>query len=401
MFKKSRAGMLLLVVMTTSLFAIRPNPLISRFKPIYASFTGSPAAIVNGKFGETAWSVSDSSWIAVKLEVGPSKIFFTWNNTNYMWSDSIAKPANCIEGLPLPVDYKILISGNSTNGIDGDWKTVDSVSGNTVAARGHTINLENSFWVKMLVVKGGGKIDEVEIFDISKGNDDTWFFLGTSITANAFKNPIQMKNFGHYIMEYVKDFNPNATPAFIRGGIGCATMAGLAADLDKIMRIAGNVNFFAVEVGTNDAWGGSSDNVTSFTDNLQLLISTCKSRGIHPVIARTPATNPEKATWQINEGYIRAIDELTKKNNLIPGPDLHTWFLQHPDELKDDGIHPSQRGGASIQRLWAEAVYKLYQPGVKLPAGEINAPKTAASRAAATPKRKGTPKGKGAAVKGK
>ena len=183
MINRSYAGMLLLMVMTTSLFAIRPNPLISRFKPIYASFSGSPAAIVNGKFGETAWSVSDSSWIAIKLEPGPSKILFTWNSTNYMWSDSIAEPTNCIEQLPLPVDYKILISNNSVNGVDGDWKTVDSVVGNTIAARGHTISFSNSFWAKMFVVRGGGKIDEVEIFDLSNGNDDTWLFLGTGITA--------------------------------------------------------------------------------------------------------------------------------------------------------------------------------------------------------------------------
>ncbi|MBN1306647.1 MAG: SGNH/GDSL hydrolase family protein [Chitinispirillaceae bacterium] len=365
MINKSRAGMVLIMVMTTSLFAIRPNPLISRFKPIYASFSGSPAAIVNGKFGETAWTVTDSSWIAIKLDLGPSKILFAWNSTNYMWSDSIAKPTNCIEGLPLPVDYTLLISSNSTNGVDGDWKTVDSVVGNTVAARGHTISLANSFWVKMFVVKGGGKIDEVEIFDISKGNSDTWFFLGTSITANAFKGPVQTKNFSHCVIELVKDFNPDATPAFIRGGIGCATMAGIAADIDKIMQVAGNVKFFAVEVGTNDAWGGSADNLKSFTDNLQLLINACKARRIHPIIARIPATNPEKASWQINEGYLSAVDELTRKNNLVPGPDLYDWFLKHPDELKDDGIHPSPRGGANIQRLWAEAVYKLYRKGGK------------------------------------
>ncbi len=348
-------------VLNIPISAIQPNPLISRFKPIYASFPGSPAAIVNGKFGETAWSVGDSSWIAIKLEPRPSKIFFTWNSPNYMWSDSIAKSANCAEGLGVPVDYKILISGNSTNGIDGEWKTVDSVTGNTVAARAHIVDFADHSWVKMFVVKGSGKIDEIEIFDISKGKDDTWFFLGTSITANAFKGPIQSKNFGHYVMEYVKDFNADATPAFIRGGIGCATTAGIAADIKKIMDIAGNVNFFAIEIGTNDAWGGSADNLKSFTENLQLLINACKTRKIRPIIARIPATNPEKAGWQINEGFLKAIDDLTKKNNLTPGPDLYNWFLKHPEELKEDGIHPTREGGASIQRLWAEAVYYLYK----------------------------------------
>ena len=363
--KKYRA-LLLILGMAPSLFAIRPNPLISRFKPIYASFSGSPAALVNGKYGETAWSVKDSSWIALKLEIGPAKIFFTWNSPNYMWSDSIARPGSCAEGLPLPVDYRILVSGNSTNGVDGEWKTVDSVFNNTVAARAHVIDFTNLFWVKFFVVKGGGRIDEVEVYDISKGNDDTWFFLGTSITANAFKAPIEVKNFGHYVMDYIKEFNPDATPAFICGGIGCATMDGIAADLDKIMDIAGNVRYFAIEVGTNDARSGSADNIRSFTENLQRLITACKSRRITPIIARTPATNPEKASWQINEGILAVIDDLTKKNKLVPGPDLYNWFLKHPEELKEDGIHPSRQGGATIQRLWAEAVYMLYRdPGKK------------------------------------
>jgi lysophospholipase L1-like esterase len=245
-------------------------------------------------------------------------------------------------------------------GTDGDWKAVDSVKNNFVAARGHRIDFTGSSWVKMAVVKGGGKIDEVEVFDISNGNDDTWLFLGTGITADAFKGPVKTKAFDAYVDYYVKDFCPNATPAFIRGGIGCATMAGMAADLGKIMDVAGNVRFFAVEAGTEDARGGNTENLKSFTEGLQKLITSCKARNIHPIIARPPATDSAKATWQIGKGYLAAIDELVKKNGLVPGPDLYTWFLKHPEELKDDGIHPTIEGGASIQRFWAEAVYQLY-----------------------------------------
>ena len=352
---------LLLIVAASSSFAIKSNPLISKFKPIYASFTGSPTAIVNGKFGESAWTVKDSSWVALKLELGPKKIFFTWNCTNYMWSDSIAQPAQCAEMLPIPVNYNLLISGNSTNGIDGDWKIVDSITGNSVAARGHIIDFASSFWVKMFVFNGGGKIDEIEVFDTSNGAEDTWFFMGTSITANSFKGPVPFKNFRYFIMDYVSQVNPKATPAIIRGGIGCVKATGMAADIDKYLEAAGNANHFAIEVGTNDAWGGTTENVATFTKSLQTIITACKKKGIKPIIARTIATNPAKASWQVNEAYLKAIDELTKKNKLHPGPDLYNWFLQHPDELKDDGIHPSQQGGTSIQRLWAEAVYMLYK----------------------------------------
>ncbi len=352
----------LLIISTSAFPAIQPNPIVSRYKPIYASFTGSPSMRVNGKFGETAWNVTDSSWIAIRLQPEMTGIFFTWNSTNRMWSDSIANPRDCVEGQPVPENYRLLISGNSTNGIDGTWQTADSVTGNIVAARGHRINFTGNTWIKMFVGKGAGKIDEIEIFDISKGADDTWFFLGTGITLNAFKKPVQIKDFRSYIIEYVKEFNPIATPAYLRGGIGCATSNGFAADISNILNIAGNVSYVAIEIGTYDACGGATENIGTFTDNLRRIVTACQAKGIEPIIARIPATDSGKASWQIPEMYLKVIDELTEKRHLIPGPDLYTWFLQHPDELSDDGIMPSARGGASIQRLWAEAVYKLYDP---------------------------------------
>ena len=360
MLKKYHLLYLILFIANTSLFAIKPNPLISKYKPIYASFTGSPTAIVNGKFGETAWAIKDSSWVALKLGEGFSKIFFTWNCINYMWSDSIGSPGTCAEGLPVPEEYLLLVSENSTNGLDGTWKTADSITGNKVAARGHTIKFEGALWIKMLVLKGSGKVDEIEVFDISQGNDDTWLFLGTSITANAFKGPVPFKDFRYFVIDYVKEYNPQATPAFIRGGIGCLKSDGLAADIKKMLQMAGGVKYVAIEIGTNDAQGGSPDNVKTFTKNLQKCINVCKAQKVEPIIARTPATNPEKASWQIHEDYLKAIDNLVKKNKLKPGPDLYQWFSQHSDELKDDGIHPNQRGGTNILRLWAEAVYMLY-----------------------------------------
>ena len=359
--KKRLIVFFIFTISSTSLFAINPNPLISKFKPIYASFTGSPTPLVNGKFGETAWAVKDSSWIALKLETGFTGIFFTWNSTNFMWSDSIGTPGICTEGLPVPEDYLLLISNNSTNGIDGTWLTADSISGNIAAARGHSIDFTGSSWIKMLVTKGSGKIDEIEVFDISNGNDDTWLFIGTSITATAFKRPVPFKDFRYYIMDYVKDFNPRATPAFIRGGIGCLKSDGLAADIKKVLQMSGGVKHCAIEIGTYDAEGGSPDNVKKFTANLQKCIDECRAQQVEPVIARIPATIPDKASWQVHEEYLTAIDGLVKKNKLKPGPDLYTWFSQHPEELKNDGILPNQRGGMSILRLWAEAVWMLYK----------------------------------------
>ena len=54
------------------------------------------------------------------------------------------------------------------------------------------------------------------------------------------------------------------------------------------------------------------------------------------------------------------IDRVTARNGLIPGPDLYAWFSAHPEELSLDGVHPSDAGVLSINRLWYEALTPLY-----------------------------------------
>jgi len=358
--RQTLSALIILFVVTHSFAVIKTNPLISKFKPIFSSFTGSPAALVNGKFGETAWSVTDSSWIALKIDAGPSRILFTWNTTAAMWSDSIGHVGACAKGVQAPSVYRLLLSANSTNGADGEWAVADSVTGNTVSARSHVIELNGANWIKMMVISGSGKIDEIEAFDVSAGNDDSWFFTGTAVTAQAFKDPVQLSTFRYYLADIVKDLNVKATPAFISGGNGCITSGGLAADIGTILDITQGIKHLAIEIGANDAMGGTADSVAAFTSNLQRIVTACRAKKVEPILARIPAVNQEVTTWQINEAYLKAIDALVKKNKLTPGPDLYTWFLSHPDELMADGIRPTARGGASIQRLWAESVYKLY-----------------------------------------
>jgi lysophospholipase L1-like esterase len=45
----------------------------------------------------------------------------------------------------------------------------------------------------------------------------------------------------------------------------------------------------------------------------------------------------------------------------VPGPDLYSWFSAHPGEFGPDGVHPSEAGTRSINRLWYEALRPLYR----------------------------------------
>jgi hypothetical protein len=335
--------------------AMNANPIFSLNKPVFGSALNNASQLVNGKFGESAWIVQNNSWAAINVGAGPSKVFVCWNCTNYMWSDSIAAPS-CPQNRSVPASYAILVSSNSTNGSDGTWSTAVSVAGNIVSARGHLIDFSGVSWVKMTISSGGGQIDEIQIFDASKGSDDSWFFCGTSISANAFKGSNPSSNFA----DLIAAAHPGFSPAFIMGGIGCIKSTDCANDIPKYLTNAGNVHFWAIEMGTNDAWGGSNYNAPAFKNNLQRVIDSCKAHGIVPVIARMIATDSAKAGWQVHPDFLQAIDDLATKNNLQNGPDLFTWFKSHPSHLNSDGVHPNDSGARDIQRLWAEKADPFY-----------------------------------------
>jgi hypothetical protein len=353
-------GIVLQIVLVLSIFdtyAIAPNPLISRNKPVFGSPSTNVSNLVNGKFGET-WSVSNGSWAAIQIGGNYTKVLVNWNNTGYSWSDSIASATSCKSNMAIPVDYDLLTSSNSTNGTDGTWTVALSIKKNSVTARAHIIDFTGSQWIKMSITKGGGSIDEIEVFEMAAESNDTWFFAGTSISANSFKATPPAKSFADLITESHASF----TPAIIRGGIPCINSTTMINDITKYLAIAGNVKYWAIEMGTNDAWGGTNSNVATYKANMQKVIDSCKARGIEPIISRIIGTDSAKAKWQVHPDFLKAIDSLTVKNKLIPGPDLYTYFSKHTSEL-EDGVHPTATGGATVFRLWAQKMDSLYSAG--------------------------------------
>jgi lysophospholipase L1-like esterase len=345
---------------TATAHAITANPLISRGKTVKLS-NGTAAALVDGKFGGGAFTFSANSWFAIDLGTGPSKIFITWNSISYTWSDKIADPgrSDCKQTPSYPVGYTIQTSANSTDGSDGDWTTAVTISDNKVTARGHAVDFTGKRWVKMSVASSNRtneKIDEVEVFDASKGGDDTWFFAGTSISANAYKSFPTIKTFPAWVNEAHADFYP----AIVRGGIPCITSAHFARDISMYLDAAGSCRFWAIEMGTNDAWDGKNDNVPAFKKNLQLVIDSCKARGIAPIIANVLATDSAKAKWQVHPDFAKAVADLVKTNDLFEGPDFFAAFKANPTYLNSDGVHPNNNGGAAMHKLWAEKMNGVY-----------------------------------------
>jgi lysophospholipase L1-like esterase len=76
-----------------------------------------------------------------------------------------------------------------------------------------------------------------------------------------------------------------------------------------------------------------------------------------PVLARIPyATAAHGQLAPFNA----AIDQISTSHGLPCGPDLYNWFKDHPEELSMDGVHPSETGYRSVNRLWATAMSGRY-----------------------------------------
>ena len=349
-----------------SAFAITANPNVSLGKNLYVAgavnSNWKPEVYTDGTldFNQVA-SVSD---FALNVGEGPTKLFITWETRgDEAWaSEEFVHAASCqhsfAEGATLK-NFKVMTSANTTNGVDGDWETVAEVGESGVTSRGLAIDFAGKSWFRIVAESPVKNLEEVGAYDISNGGDDTWFFMGTSISQMGMKQFTVDSNFAQLIHARFADYYP----AMLRGGIGCVTSQGVVDALKYYAEYVGNVKFWAIEMGTNDAWGGSNTNVETFTKNLQTIIDTAKAHGITPIIARMIATNPEIAKWQVHQDYLDAIDKLTKDNELPEGPDFYNYFLEHPEELSaSDGVHPAEpKGGQSMHRLWAEAAALLYK----------------------------------------
>lgn len=355
--------------LTATAQAITPNANLSIGKNLYVggavNSNWKPEVYTDGHLDFN--QVASASDFALNVGEGPTKLFITWETRgDEAWvGDQYVHAASCqhnpMKGSSLE-NFKVMTSANSTNGVDGDWETVAEVGESGAMSRGLAIDFAGKSWFRIVAESPVTNLEEVGAYDMSKGGNDTWFFMGTSISQMGIKQIEVDSNFAQLVHARYSDYYP----VMLRGGIGCVTSSGVVDGLKYYGEYVGNVTYWAIEMGTNDAWGGTNDKVPFFKKNMQEIIDTAKAHNVIPVIARMIATNPDVAKWQVHEDFLKAIDELTEANNLPKGPDFFDYFSKHPEELStSDGVHPAEKGAASMHRLWAEAMAPLYAAGVE------------------------------------
>jgi len=334
--------------------AITPNKLVSGKLPAYTG-TATTDYLTDGYL--TNWKSSNAKEIALNVGEGPTKLRINWESYgDCAWATNFTSGCGHT-GVALS-NFKILTSANSTDGTDGDWEEAATITNNPVMARGVDIDFTGKSWFKFVSNGDVGQVLEIEAFDMSNGGTDTWFFMGTSISQMGIKQ----QDTDSTTAQLIHARFPEYTPAMLRGGIGCINSTEVVEHLKEYLEYAGNVKFWAIEMGTNDAWGGGDWNLATYKKNMQTIIDSAKAHGITPVISQIIATDEAKAGWQVNPKFLEAIDKLTEDNNLPKGPDFYSYFKEHPELLASDGVHPNgdKKGGQAMHHLWAEALAPLY-----------------------------------------
>ncbi len=298
--------------------------------------------------------------------------------------------ANTLFSKSLPADYEIQVSANSTNGINGNWVTVKSVSGNDRANRLHKLSIPagSYTWIRMRVTNGtfnkssaAGKdfeMREIKVFKPagSTNRPDTFALYGDSLTAGAF----DAINDSGLAAKIKSERSTNSDIALATYGLSGQSSNGFVdgsstSDIYDAFRLEssqGEITYWGISIGTNDSNDGANglnnngSNVSQYDNRLDALIADMLASGQVPIIARIPDTDQSKGGYgdlATKRKILQDIDQIAAKYRLIPGPDLYTPFRRNVDLnngswFAGDGTHHAAAGEAQLISLWGKAFAK-------------------------------------------
>ncbi len=362
---------------------INPNQRISINKPTagYAAAAyQSTSMIDDGIFLTESWyggivTPSSPAWLAINLGSGPTRVMLEWNaGANYNYADPITPTSTPAPDYGSPLAYYIYTSSNSTTGADGTWTLVASVTNNTYRTRSHSFDFTGMSWVKMVVTavpsftSNGLQLDEIEVYDISEAYsrgrmaEDTWFFMGDSITAfwanrDSATGTNDPNSNQPSFAAWINIYNTNYFPSMIDGGIGGETSANALARLPQNLIDNPDYHYWALCYGANDSAGNTS-NTASFQANMQAMITMLLANARIPVIPHIACTlDGEHNNVPL---FNAVIDQLVATNHILAGPDCYTYFLTNSQDFRSDGLHPNAAGMRAYNVLWANAMLYLY-----------------------------------------
>lgn len=288
-----------------------------------------------------------------------------------------------------PRDYELQISADSTDGIDGTWQTVATITGNNRSQRTHKLTVPSGgfHWFRMRVTDGNADetgetgrdfgLREIRLFapkDGSTGTLDSFVIYGDSLTASNFET-IGTLGLAAKVREIRGVEQAMMLTTFGLAGqnsSGFVNQTDITYDIYDALALDNmqqNARFWGIGIGTNDALdqpetiGLSGFNITEYSGRLDAVVADLVAMGRVPIVARIPDTDESRGgygTLATKRKLLADIDTIAAKYRLIPGPDLYTEFrlnieTEGSSYLGGDGTHHSDAGMLKMIDMWGEA----------------------------------------------
>lgn len=351
-----------------------PNPLISRGKPIESPQQNAAKAFDGDYKADSSWvtAVADgsgaitNSWVKINVGTGFKRLLLVWH---HMGTPDYVIAAESNFGAPNAYTIEV-----SPTGADGTWKqavSVDTGTSPTYRNRAHSFDFTGMSWVRMTITRmrttqpgsRGVNLSEIEIFDVSRGMDDTWLFAGGGSARFSYDGHVSPM-----WPETIHGKHPDYYPAMINLGDLQGTSEFLAAQLDSYLTLNPDFKHWVLTYGLLDAEANVTPAARKFQANMQTVIDKLKAAGKVVLIPRAQAVTDSRHSHLAE--YNTIIDQLVKANALPSAPDFYQWFSAHPEQLCMTGCEnadqigsvPTDAGYLAMSTLWAQVLDPLYAP---------------------------------------
>lgn len=353
---------------------VTANPVISRDCPAYSESSPYTAGAANDSAYYSFWFGTAPDYLAYDLSAVPEsqrqKVIAVWYNTTGQYDYTVVNGGSCSN---MPTDYTIEVNAAEGGEYPEDgWVVVDTVEGNTLHSRQHTVDMSGYNWIRIMITgtdgrSGGTAGINFDIHNVSDGVSDSWIFYGDSITAGGMMNC-----YGTGFAELVNQIDSRYFPVQENGGIGGIFSTDGAANIDRWLKVFPG-KYVSVAYGTNDAWGNQTG-AEKYYENTAYMVEKILEAGKIPIVPKIPYATEEGVNLYLTD-YNEMIDKIYENYpQVVKGPDFEELFRNSPDLLSQDGVHPTSEGYAAMRELWAETMYKeIYCSGnVEVIIGDIN-----------------------------
>lgn len=341
-----------------------PLPLISRNLAAFASPSMYPARYANDSDYTTEWrSRSVPATLTYNLSRVPAeqrqKILLVWYNGTYGYDHTRGCRG---PGYNNPGAYSIEInhSPNQVTPPATGWIPVVQVRNNTLHSRQHILALGGAHWLRLKATASDGSPENsdialnMDVYDASKGVDDSWIFYGDSITAAAMSQQAvgehQEGNFAEQVFRQTGRFLPQEN-----GGIPCISTADALPEFSDWLALFPG-RYVAISLGSNDA---GKTTPRQFYANYQAMVEQTLKANKVPVIPTIP-WSPDPERQRNTRALNLQLERLYAQYPAIKrGPDFWTFFQQHPELISTDLLHPTEQGYGSYCKLWATTIAEM------------------------------------------